>query len=122
MVGKGTLRPDLSKSRSDTPKRFKILMQDCCKYDREQRPLFPQVSTEDLFLENRCMYHIYMYILLSRNFACYFFFYFKIFIPVLQHLVTKTLYNVLFKLNNDLLNCQDPDLPMYVLYCNDHNL
>ncbi|XP_034306749.1 serine/threonine-protein kinase B-raf isoform X3 [Magallana gigas] len=43
MVGKGTLRPDLSKSRSDTPKRFKILMQDCCKYDREQRPLFPQI-------------------------------------------------------------------------------
>ncbi|XP_061187952.1 serine/threonine-protein kinase B-raf-like isoform X1 [Saccostrea echinata] len=43
MVGKGTLRPDLSKARKDTPKRFKILMQDCCKYDREQRPLFPQI-------------------------------------------------------------------------------
>nr|XP_011455725.1 serine/threonine-protein kinase A-Raf [Crassostrea gigas] len=46
MVGKGTLRPDLSKSRSDTPKRFKILMQDCCKYDREQRPLFPRVINQ----------------------------------------------------------------------------
>ncbi|KAK3102755.1 hypothetical protein FSP39_013673 [Pinctada imbricata] len=43
MVGKGMLRPDISKSRSDSPKRFKILMQDCVKYEREQRPLFPQI-------------------------------------------------------------------------------
>ena len=43
MVGKGYLRPDYNKIRSDTPKRFKILFQDCCKFDREQRPLFPQI-------------------------------------------------------------------------------
>lgn len=43
MVGKGYLRPDYNKIRSDTPKRFKILFQDCCKFEREQRPLFPQI-------------------------------------------------------------------------------
>ncbi|XP_052085966.1 serine/threonine-protein kinase B-raf-like isoform X1 [Mytilus californianus] len=43
MVGKGYLRPDYSKIRSDSPKRLKILFQDCCKFEREQRPLFPQI-------------------------------------------------------------------------------
>ena len=44
MVGKGFLRPDLSIARSDTPKAFKRLEQDCIKYARDERPLFPQVS------------------------------------------------------------------------------
>ncbi|XP_036359406.1 serine/threonine-protein kinase A-Raf isoform X3 [Octopus sinensis] len=43
MVGKGHIRPDPSKSRSDTPKAFKRLMMECCKYDRNERPLFPQI-------------------------------------------------------------------------------
>ncbi|XP_060069214.1 serine/threonine-protein kinase B-raf-like isoform X2 [Ylistrum balloti] len=43
MVGKGFLKPDISKTRSDTPKRYRMLMQECCKFDREQRPLFPQI-------------------------------------------------------------------------------
>ncbi|XP_021343300.1 serine/threonine-protein kinase B-raf-like isoform X4 [Mizuhopecten yessoensis] len=43
MVGKGYLKPDISKTRSDTPKRYRMLMQECCKFDREQRPLFPQI-------------------------------------------------------------------------------
>ncbi|XP_063448062.1 serine/threonine-protein kinase B-raf-like isoform X3 [Mytilus trossulus] len=43
MVGKGYLRPDYSKIRTDSPKRLKILFQDCCKFEREQRPLFPQI-------------------------------------------------------------------------------
>ncbi|XP_033745987.1 serine/threonine-protein kinase B-raf-like isoform X4 [Pecten maximus] len=43
MVGKGYLKPDVSKTRSDTPKRYRMLMQECCKFDREQRPLFPQI-------------------------------------------------------------------------------
>ena len=51
MVGKGYLRPDYNKIRSDTPKRFRILFQDCCKFDREQRPLFPQVCIE-IYLSN----------------------------------------------------------------------
>ncbi|KAL3853257.1 hypothetical protein ACJMK2_016812 [Sinanodonta woodiana] len=42
MVGKGYLRPDINKVRSDTPKALKRLIQDCCKFDRDSRPLFPQ--------------------------------------------------------------------------------
>lgn len=43
MVGKGYLRPDLSKCRTDTPKLMKRIMQECIDYDRDARPLFPQV-------------------------------------------------------------------------------
>ena len=50
MVGKGYLRPDISLARSDTPKAFKRLMQDCIKYNRDERPLFPQVTAE-LFIK-----------------------------------------------------------------------
>ncbi|KAL5014396.1 hypothetical protein ScPMuIL_008666 [Solemya velum] len=42
MVGKGYLRPDMSKSRSDAPKSLIRLMLDCCKFERDERPLFPQ--------------------------------------------------------------------------------
>ena len=45
MVGKGYLRIDISKSRNDTPKIYKRLMQDCVQYDWNNRPLFPQVGT-----------------------------------------------------------------------------
>ena len=44
MVGKGYLTPDISKSRNDCPKTLLRLMQDCCKLDRDLRPLFQQVS------------------------------------------------------------------------------
>ncbi len=44
MVGKGFLQPNLSIARSDTPKAFRRLQQDCIKYQREERPLFPQVG------------------------------------------------------------------------------
>jgi len=44
MVGKGYLKPDISLARSDTPKALKRLMQDCGKFEAEERPLFPQVS------------------------------------------------------------------------------
>ena len=44
MVGKGYLSPDVNKVRNDCPKALIRLMQDCCKYDRETRLLFPQVS------------------------------------------------------------------------------
>ena len=47
MVGKGFLRPDLSIARSDTPKAFKRLQQDCIKYARDERGLFPQVKYEN---------------------------------------------------------------------------
>ncbi|XP_060586753.1 serine/threonine-protein kinase B-raf-like isoform X6 [Ruditapes philippinarum] len=43
MVGKGYLSPDVNKVRNDCPKALIRLMQDCCKYDRETRPLFPQI-------------------------------------------------------------------------------
>ena len=44
MVGKGYLLPDVSKVRNDCPKALMRLMQDCCKFDRDKRQLFPQVS------------------------------------------------------------------------------
>ena len=43
MVGKGYLKPDMSIARSDTPMALRRLTQDCIKYDRDERPLFPQV-------------------------------------------------------------------------------
>ncbi|XP_041347487.1 serine/threonine-protein kinase A-Raf-like isoform X2 [Gigantopelta aegis] len=43
MVGKGYLRIDIAKSRNDTPKIYKRLMQDCVQYDWNNRPLFPQI-------------------------------------------------------------------------------
>ncbi|CAB0040544.1 unnamed protein product [Trichogramma brassicae] len=45
MVGRGYLRPDLSKLRSDTPKALRRLTEDCIKYAREERPLFRQILT-----------------------------------------------------------------------------
>ncbi|XP_071082636.1 serine/threonine-protein kinase A-Raf-like isoform X1 [Haliotis cracherodii] len=52
MVGKGYLRPDMTRARTDTPKTYKRLVLDCVCYDRETRPLFPQVLAilENLYL------------------------------------------------------------------------
>ncbi|XP_025094528.1 serine/threonine-protein kinase A-Raf-like isoform X2 [Pomacea canaliculata] len=52
MVGKGYLRPDISHCRSDTPKQFKRLIQDCVQFVREERPLFWQLlaSLESLYM------------------------------------------------------------------------
>lgn len=43
MVGRGFLRPDLNNLRSDTPKALRRLVEDCLKYNREERPLFRQI-------------------------------------------------------------------------------
>ncbi|XP_057313678.1 serine/threonine-protein kinase A-Raf-like isoform X2 [Hydractinia symbiolongicarpus] len=43
MVGRGYLRPDQSKIRSDCPKALRRLYIDCIKYNREERPLFIQI-------------------------------------------------------------------------------
>ncbi|XP_006821654.2 serine/threonine-protein kinase B-raf-like [Saccoglossus kowalevskii] len=43
MVGRGYLSVNPEDARSDTPKAFKRLMADCCKKNRDDRPLFPQV-------------------------------------------------------------------------------
>ncbi|XP_065058516.1 serine/threonine-protein kinase A-Raf-like isoform X2 [Rhopilema esculentum] len=40
MVGRGYLRPDMNKIRTDCPKSFRRLLTDCIKYKREERPLF----------------------------------------------------------------------------------
>lgn len=40
MVGRGLLRPDMSRVRSDCPQALKRLGEDCIKYDRNERPLF----------------------------------------------------------------------------------
>lgn len=43
MVGRGYLKPDLTKLRSDTPKSLKRLTEDCIKFNRDARPLFRQI-------------------------------------------------------------------------------
>lgn len=40
MVGRGYLRPDMSKARSDSPQALKRLAEDCIKFQRDERPLF----------------------------------------------------------------------------------
>lgn len=40
MVGRGMLRPDMSKVRSDCPQALKRLAEDCIKFKRDERPLF----------------------------------------------------------------------------------
>lgn len=43
MVGRGYLRPDLNKLRSDTPKALRRLTEDCIKFSRDDRPIFRQI-------------------------------------------------------------------------------
>lgn len=43
MVGRGYLRPDTTHLRSDMPKPIRRLYEDCIKYNRDDRPLFPQI-------------------------------------------------------------------------------
>jgi serine/threonine protein kinase len=45
MVGRGFLRPEPSHARKDTPKAFKQLLVKCCDFNKDERPLFPQVSS-----------------------------------------------------------------------------
>lgn len=40
MVGRGLLRPDITKVRSDCPQALKRLAEDCIKFNRDERPLF----------------------------------------------------------------------------------
>lgn len=44
MVGRGFLRVDLNKIRSDCPKSLKRLLMDCINFHRDERPLFQQVA------------------------------------------------------------------------------
>ncbi|WKY06115.1 hypothetical protein Q1695_006373 [Nippostrongylus brasiliensis] len=43
MVGRGYLRPDMSKMRSDTPKPLMSLYERCIKFNRSDRPEFSEV-------------------------------------------------------------------------------
>jgi len=43
MVGRGYLRPDMTGLRNDMPKPIKRILDDCIKYNRDDRPLFPQI-------------------------------------------------------------------------------
>ncbi|KAK6994772.1 serine/threonine-protein kinase A-Raf-like isoform X1 [Biomphalaria glabrata] len=51
MVGKGYLKPDFTRCRSDTPKQLNRFMLNCLEFDRNDRPLFPQLlaSLEALY-------------------------------------------------------------------------
>ncbi|XP_067408253.1 serine/threonine-protein kinase A-Raf isoform X2 [Emydura macquarii macquarii] len=50
MVGRGFLSPDMSRVPSTCPKALKRLTLNCLKFNREERPLFPQIlaSVEQL--------------------------------------------------------------------------
>lgn len=53
MVGRGYLKPDLNKLRSDTPKALRRLIEDCIKFNRDERPLFRQIHASlEGFLTN----------------------------------------------------------------------
>ncbi|XP_018328579.1 raf homolog serine/threonine-protein kinase Raf [Agrilus planipennis] len=53
MVGRGALKPDLNKLRSDTPKALRRLTEDCIKFTRDERPLFRQIHASlEGFLRN----------------------------------------------------------------------
>ncbi|MGH0127205.1 UNVERIFIED_CONTAM: hypothetical protein FKN15_051322 [Acipenser sinensis] len=43
MVGRGYLSPDLTKVYSNCPKAMKRLIIDCLKFNKDERPLFPQI-------------------------------------------------------------------------------
>ncbi|KAK7580668.1 hypothetical protein V9T40_001297 [Parthenolecanium corni] len=43
MVGRGYLKPDVSKIMPETPKVLQRIMEDCIKYNREERPLFRHI-------------------------------------------------------------------------------
>uniref|UniRef100_A0A452GP57 non-specific serine/threonine protein kinase n=1 Tax=Gopherus agassizii TaxID=38772 RepID=A0A452GP57_9SAUR len=43
MVGRGYLSPDMSRVPSTCPKALKRLMMNCLKFNRDERPLFPQI-------------------------------------------------------------------------------
>lgn len=45
LVGSGRLKPDMRKLRTDTPKRFRVLLDTCICYNTEGRPEFLEVCT-----------------------------------------------------------------------------
>uniref|UniRef100_A0A672S0G3 RAF proto-oncogene serine/threonine-protein kinase n=1 Tax=Sinocyclocheilus grahami TaxID=75366 RepID=A0A672S0G3_SINGR len=53
MVGRGYLSPDLSKLYKSCPKAMKRLVADCIKKSKDERPLFPQVSTRSHSAQHR---------------------------------------------------------------------
>lgn len=53
MVGRGYLKPDLTKVRHDTPKGLIALLEKCIKFCRDERPEFEQV-------DNKC-FHLLFY-------------------------------------------------------------
>lgn len=53
MVGRGYLKPDLTKLRPDTPKCLRKITEDCIMFNREERPLFRQIhSTIEMYIRN----------------------------------------------------------------------
>ncbi|XP_066248445.1 raf homolog serine/threonine-protein kinase Raf [Euwallacea similis] len=49
MVGRGNLKPELTLLRQDTPNALRRLLEQCIKFNRDQRPLFSQICSS---LEN----------------------------------------------------------------------
>ena len=51
LVGTGQVNPSMDKIRHDTPPALRRLLLDCIQYNRENRPLFPQVRERERKLE-----------------------------------------------------------------------
>jgi len=43
MVGRGFLKPDIVKSRPDTPKAFHKVMEECIQFQKDKRPEFKKI-------------------------------------------------------------------------------
>ena len=49
MVGRGFLKPDMEKLRTDTPKALRRLLENCLSYTRDGRPAFRNVRSCQIF-------------------------------------------------------------------------
>ncbi|XP_050305531.1 raf homolog serine/threonine-protein kinase Raf [Anthonomus grandis grandis] len=54
MVGRGYLKPEVTSLRQDTPNALRRLLEQCIKFNREERPLFSQICSS---LENMLRNH-----------------------------------------------------------------
>lgn len=58
MVGRGYLTPDLTQCRSDTPAALRRLVENCIRFEREERPLFRQIHASiDSYARNQPKLH-----------------------------------------------------------------
>lgn len=69
MVGRGYLKPDLSKLRHDTPKGLQTILERCIKYSRDDRLEFNQVIIYFTFYKfvNKYLYIFFKFQVLTAD-------------------------------------------------------